>query len=127
VEALGGAPGLHSHRFVPRPDAGDADRRATLLQLLHDLPRPWRASFRCVVALATPDGQVRLAEGACPGEIIPAERGESGFGYDPIFLIPETGRTMAELSLEEKNQVSHRGRAVRAILPFLQNLIEDLH
>jgi XTP/dITP diphosphohydrolase len=122
VLALNGAPGLHSHRFVPLPAATDADRRAYLLDQLRPLPRPWLARFLCLVALARPDGQVQYTEGVCPGEIIPEERGQNGFGYDPIFLLPQLGRTMAELSLEEKNRLSHRARAVRAAIPLIDNL-----
>ncbi len=119
VEALDGAPGLHSARFSPKPGATDADRRALLLQRLQDHPRPWRARFHCTVALATPAGWVDTVEGNCPGEIIPEERGQNGFGYDPIFLVVERGLTMAELGLEEKNQISHRARAVRAAIPLI--------
>jgi len=123
VDALGGKPGLLSHRFAPQPDATDADRRDYLLQQLHDKPRPWTACFRAVVAIATPNGDVRLAEGECHGEIIPDERGTSGFGYDPIFLIPSLGRTMAELSMEEKNRLSHRARAIQNARPILLNFV----
>jgi XTP/dITP diphosphohydrolase len=119
VEALGGAPGLHSARFSPHPGATDADRRALLLDHLHAHVRPWRACFKCTVALATPDGWVGFAEGTCPGEIIPVERGQNGFGYDPIFLLSEKGLTMAELDLAEKNKLSHRALAVRAALPMI--------
>jgi len=119
VQALGGAPGLHSARYAPQPNATDADRRAYLLANLKAHPRPWLARFHCTVALATPDGQVQFAEGECRGEIIPQERGENGFGYDPIFLLPPLQRTMAELSMDEKNQLSHRARAVKAALPFI--------
>jgi XTP/dITP diphosphohydrolase len=126
VEVLEGAPGLHSARYAPQPNATDADRRAYLLQQLQAHPRPWSAQFRCVVALALPDGEVHFAEGICHGEIIPEERGEHGFGYDPIFLLPQYGRTMAELSMEEKNRISHRARAVRAALPLLLDLIARL-
>lgn len=119
VDALDGAPGLHSARFSPKPGATDADRRALLLQHLNIHPRPWRAHFHCTVAVAAPDGWVGIAEGDCPGEIIPIERGHNGFGYDPIFLIVERGLTMAELGLEEKNQISHRARAVRAAILML--------
>ncbi len=73
--------------------------------------------------MATPDGEVRFTEGLCPGEIIPQERGQGGFGYDPIFLIPELGKTMAELPMETKNQVSHRARAVRAAIPIIVKAI----
>ena len=83
-------------------------------------PRPWTARFRCVVALAGPHGGIDLAEGECEGEIIPAERGEGGFGYDSIFLVKGMERTMAEISPEEKNRVSHRARAVQALFPTMQ-------
>lgn len=120
VDVLDGMPGIRSARFSPLPDATDADRREYLLRKLHQHPRPWTARFCCVVALFTPDGPQHLAEGTCPGEIIPQERGTSGFGYDPIFLIPDLGRTMAELAMQEKNQLSHRARAVRASRPALK-------
>jgi XTP/dITP diphosphohydrolase len=122
VDALGGAPGLHSARFSPKPGANDADRRAYLLARLGKLPRPWIARFRCVIALATPAGGLKFAEGICPGEVIPEERGENGFGYDPIFLLPELCKTMAELDMSEKNQLSHRARAIRAAIPLIQEL-----
>lgn len=122
VDALGGAPGLHSARLAAWPGATDADRRRVLLNRLRPHPRPWTARFRCVVAIATPDGQVRFAEGVCAGEIIPQERGSHGFGYDPIFLLPPLKRTMAELTPQEKNRLSHRGRALRAAVPLIRAL-----
>lgn len=124
VDALGGQPGLHSHRFCPIPNATDADRRSYLLERLGDNPRPWTARFRATVAVATPAGDVQLATGQCEGEIIPKERGHNGFGYDPIFFIPERGQTMAELEMDEKNRLSHRARAVRNALPILKTLFE---
>ncbi len=124
VDALNGAPGLHSARYHPRPGATDAERRALLLEHLRPYPRPWTARFRAVLALADPRGEISLAEGICEGEIIPEERGENGFGYDPIFLLREVGRTMAELSMEEKNRLSHRARAVQALRPILLRYIE---
>ena len=123
VEALAGAPGLFSARYAPQPGATDADRRAYLLRQLQGLPHPWRARFQCTVALATVTGEMYFAEGSCLGEIIPQERGRSGFGYDPIFLIAELGRTMAELTMEEKNRVSHRAGAVKAVKPILLSLL----
>ncbi len=123
VDALDGAPGLYSARYAPQPGATDTDRRAYLLQQLHGHARPWKARFRCTVAVATPAGEVRFTEGILPGEIIPEERGQGGFGYDPIFFIPELGKTMAELSMEEKNKISHRARAVRDAVPVLKELI----
>jgi XTP/dITP diphosphohydrolase len=122
VDALGGAPGLHSARYSLKPGASDADRRAQLLQNLRGQPRPWTARFRATVAIAAPQGGVELAEGSCPGEIIPEERGTGGFGYDPIFLLQESGLTMAELSMDEKNRLSHRARAVLAARPILKKL-----
>lgn len=125
VDALGGAPGLHSARYAPQPHATDADRRAFLLQNLAGRPQPWTARFHCTVAVAQPQGEIEFREGICPGEIIPEERGQNGFGYDPIFLFPGLGRTLAELTLAEKNQLSHRARAVTAALPLLQTLLLD--
>jgi XTP/dITP diphosphohydrolase len=122
VEALGGAPGLYSARYVPKAGATDADRRAYLLANLGGKPRPWRARFRAAIAVAVPRGSVQRVEGECPGEIIPEERGTGGFGYDPIFFIPELGRTMAELDMDEKNRVSHRARAVMNAKPILEML-----
>lgn len=119
VEALEGAPGLHSARLIG-PTGTDAQRRQRLLNLLAPHPRPWRARFLSVVALASPGGAIDLAEGECQGEIIPEERGEMGFGYDPIFLLHGIGRTMAELEMEEKNRLSHRANAIQAILPILR-------
>jgi XTP/dITP diphosphohydrolase len=112
VDALDGAPGLYSARYSPKPKATDADRRAYLLQNLQGKPRPWKAHFHATIAIALPNGEIHLAEGFCEGEIIPEERGTGGFGYDPMFLFPELGKTMAELSMEEKNRLSHRARAV---------------
>jgi XTP/dITP diphosphohydrolase len=122
VDALDGLPGLHSHRFYPLPGATDADRRRYLLQILADRPRPWTARFRATVAVALPEGEVRLATGQCAGEIIPEEHGSNGFGYDPIFELPGLGLTMAELSMEAKNQLSHRAGAVRNAIPILRKI-----
>jgi len=123
VAALGGAPGLHSARYLPMKDATDADRRAYLLQNLRGKPRPWTARFRAAVAIAVPKQAVQCVEGACEGEIIPEERGTGGFGYDPIFLVGETGCTMAELPMAEKNRVSHRARAIMKARPILEVLL----
>jgi XTP/dITP diphosphohydrolase len=123
VDALGGLPGLRSARFAPWSSATDADRRAYLLARLQGKPRPWSARFRCVAALAQPGGEIQSAEGVCPGEIVPEERGSRGFGYDPIFLLPSLGLTMAELDMAQKNRLSHRARAVRAIRPTLIKML----
>ena len=123
VEILNGAPGLYSSRYAGKPGATDADRRKTLLHNLAGVPRPWKAAFRCTVALCSPGGRVFIKEGTCQGEIIPEERGEGGFGYDPVFQLADADSTMAELTPEVKNQLSHRGQAVRLVIPYLQELI----
>ena len=122
VDALNGQPGLYSARYSPKPDATDADRRAYMLANLAGKARPWSAHFHCTMAIATPTGEMFYADGDCPGEIILDERGNGGFGYDPIFLLPELGLTMAELAEEEKNRISHRARAILAALPILKRL-----
>jgi XTP/dITP diphosphohydrolase len=124
VDALGGEPGLYSARYAGKLGATDADRRAFLLEKLAGKPRPWTARFHATVAVGMPDGLVQFAEGNCYGEIIPEERGGGGFGYDPIFFIPKMNRTMAELSMDEKNRLSHRALAVKYALPILQKLIQ---
>ncbi len=122
VDALNGAPGLYSARYSPKIDASDRDRRELLLSQLAGMPRPWTASFRATIAIAEPNGQVYLVEGSCAGEILPEERGNSGFGYDPIFQVNEVGQTMAELDVEDKNRLSHRGRALQRGIPILTSL-----
>ena len=122
VDTLNGRPGLHSHRFTSQANATDADRRAYLLSLLLVKPRPWLAHFHCSIAIATPTGQISYADGDCPGEITPQERGSHGFGYDPIFYLSELQQTMAELEEGAKNQISHRGQAIKASIPILQSL-----
>ncbi len=124
VDALEGLPGLHSHRFSPKPEATDADRRKYLLEKLQGMRRPWTAHFQATVAVALPSGEVKLATGQCVGEIIPEEFGTNGFGYDPIFFIPELGLTMAELEMDEKNRLSHRAGAVKNALPILKEIFE---
>ena len=126
VDALNGAPGLYSARYGSF-DGGklsDAERRAFLIRNLQDTPRPWTGRFHATIAVAIPNGETHLAEGFCEGEIIPEERGTGGFGYDPIFLLPELGKTMAELSPEHKNRLSHRARAVINAKPLLKQLLE---
>jgi XTP/dITP diphosphohydrolase len=125
VDALDGMPGLHSHRFNPLPNASDADRRKYLLERLAGKPRPWKACFHATVAVADASGSVELANGTCEGIIIPEERGNNGFGYDPIFFIPVFNRTMAELSMTEKNQVSHRAMAIKNAIPLIKQVLEE--
>jgi XTP/dITP diphosphohydrolase len=122
VDALDGAPGLYSARYHPKPGASDADRRAYMLENLKDKPHPWTAHFHATIAIAVAEKDVQIAEGNCYGEIIPAERGENGFGYDPIFLFPELNKTMAELEMDEKNRLSHRAKAVMNAIPILKEI-----
>ena len=128
VDCLAGAPGLYSARYSQEPGAvgavhpvgDDADRRAYLLHNLAGQPRPWQAHFHCTVALISPAGELVYTHADCSGEVIPTERGSGGFGYDPIFFLPALGLTMAELNMEEKNQLSHRALAVKAAIPILR-------
>ena len=124
VDALSGAPGVHSARYAG-PAATDIDRYRKLLDALADIPLGQRsARFRCVVAIALPDGAVYTADGSCEGEIGFAPQGEHGFGYDPVFVVKGySGRTMAELPPDVKNEISHRARALAAIQPVLRKLI----
>jgi XTP/dITP diphosphohydrolase len=116
VDALGGAPGVYSARYAG-PGASDADRYRKLLAALEGVPAGQRtAQFRCVVALALPDGTVRTGHGRVTGRIGESPRGDNGFGYDPVFVVDGYGGlTMAELPSEEKNRISHRARAVQAL------------
>lgn len=116
VDALGGAPGIHSARWVP---GSDADRTLALLQRLAGVPTEARtARYVSVLALAAPDGREHLFRGTLAGRIAMAPRGSGGFGYDPVFLLPD-GRTVAELTREEKNAISHRGQALRQALTVI--------
>jgi XTP/dITP diphosphohydrolase len=122
VDALGGAPGVHSARFASSAGtgAGDHDNVALLLDRLRDVAAPQRtARFRCAIAVARPDGAEISAEGTCEGAIATAPRGRRGFGYDPVFVHPPLGRTFAELGAEEKDRVSHRAAAVAVLRPIL--------
>ncbi len=119
VDALGGEPGSLSHRYAGE-GATDADRIKYLLSKLRGVPEKERtAQFRCVIAIAAPDGRVELFTGVCRGVITTKPRGNRGFGYDPVFYLPELGKTIAELTLEEKNKVSHRARAAEKAREWL--------
>jgi XTP/dITP diphosphohydrolase len=111
VDALNGEPGINSHRYAGE-NATDADRNNYLLSKLTNVPEKERtARFVCVIVIATKDGRIKVCQGECRGLIATAPRGENGHGYDPVFYVPELRKTMAELTLEEKNQVSHRAQA----------------
>ena len=113
VDALGGEPGVRSARYAG-PDATDADRVEFLLGKLAGIDSEiWSARFRCVIAISAPNGPTTLHSGSCEGRVVSEPRGENGFGYDPVFLFPDIGLTMAELSSERKNSVSHRSEAAR--------------
>ncbi len=122
VDALGGEPGRLSARYAGE-GASDRDRVNYLLARLKDVLWPERsARFRCVIAIATPSGEVEFYSGECRGVITFEPRGEYGFGYDPVFYLPEFDKTMAELPLAMKNQVSHRGQAARKVYQALIRL-----
>jgi XTP/dITP diphosphohydrolase len=127
VDALDGAPGLYSARYGSSngEKLSDKDRRVFLISNLQGKSRPWTARFRATIAIALQNGETHLAAGFCEGEIIPEERGTGGFGYDPIFLLSDLGKTMAELSMEEKNRLSHRARAVMNAKPVLCQLFKS--
>jgi len=124
VDALGGEPGVYSARYAG-PAKTDADRYRKLLDKLADVPAGARsARFRCVVALAGPQGVIGTAEGVVEGEIGFEPRGSMGFGYDPVFIVAGYGGlTMAELLPEVKNRISHRARALEAAMPMLRREI----
>lgn len=120
VDALGGWPGVRSKRITGE-ELSDALLLRTLLRLMDHVPWEERtARFRCVLALADPSGLLCLYEGVCDGFIQQNPLGAGGFGYDPIFFLPDLGRSLGELTSLEKNQVSHRARAIRKVIPALQ-------
>ena len=123
VDALGGAPGIHSARFSGK-HGDDAANNARLVELLTGVPLERRtARFRCVMALAHEGLIAATAQGSVEGLIVDEPAGEQGFGYDPYFFLPELSRTKAQLPLEIKNRVSHRGQALRAILPEIRRIL----
>jgi XTP/dITP diphosphohydrolase len=125
VDALGGEPGVRSRRYAGT-DATDAQLVQYLLRKLRGVPVERRqARFRSVIAIASPEGVQHMVEGECRGVIAFEPRGTEGFGYDPIFYLPEKGKTLAELPLNEKNQVSHRGRAAVRAIAALAELIHS--
>ncbi|GBD11581.1 dITP/XTP pyrophosphatase [bacterium HR23] len=123
VDALGGAPGAQAKVYAGE-NATDPQRIAFLLQKLEGVPWEKRsARFRSVIALAFPDGRTYTVEGTVEGLIAFAPQGSGGFGYDPIFYLPDKGKTVAQLSLEEKNALSHRGKAARQAVALLKELL----
>jgi XTP/dITP diphosphohydrolase len=123
VDALEGAPGVYSARFAgePKDDERNNDKLLELLDEVLDEKRT--ARFRCSLVIAVPSGEEFLTEGAVEGQILRERRGQEGFGYDPLFYLPEFGRTMAELNMVEKNKISHRGQAFQKAIPILKKLM----
>ena len=125
VDALGGEPGVQSARYAG-PKATDQERVAFLLAKLKGVPRERRtARFRCVIALSWPSGAEETVEGSSEGFITFQPRGYNGFGYDPVFYSPEAGKTFAELDMETKNRLSHRGRAAGKAAERLRSRQEE--
>jgi XTP/dITP diphosphohydrolase len=125
VDGLDGAPGVYSARYAGE-GAGDEANRQRLIAELARVPEAERTGrFRCAIAVALPDGTVETVEGACEGRLITEPRGTEGFGYDPLFLLPGRGRTLAELPLAEKNRISHRAQATARALPVLRRMLGD--
>lgn len=121
IDALGGAPGVYSARFAG-VDTLYEERFRLIFEQLRGLPVAQRtARFRCVITIAEPSGYHQSVEGSIEGVITDVPRGANGFGYDPIFLVPELGKTTAEIPPEQKNQISHRGRAARLARTWLEN------
>lgn len=126
VDALNGEPGVFSARFAGEPK-DDEQNIQKLLAELEDVSEAKRsARFRCCLAVVTPDGQEVLTEGSVEGVILRQKMGTGGFGYDPVFYLPQLVKTMAEISLEEKNQLSHRAQAFRKAVPILKQLITGI-
>jgi XTP/dITP diphosphohydrolase len=126
VDVLGGEPGIRSARAAGE-SAGDKERIEHLLARIKGIPLEKRtAHFKCVIAIASPDGIIGLCHGECSGLIALEPRGENGFGYDPVFYLTELGQTIAELPLNIKNQISHRGKAAREAYCILEQLAEKV-
>lgn len=122
VDCLKGLPGIYSARYAGK-GASTPDNNQKLLNEMEGISLSKRgARFKCVMAMVSPDGREAIAEGSCKGRIGFKEKGRKGFGYDPLFILPKYGKTMAELSLEEKNKMSHRGKALRKIRKLIKSL-----
>jgi XTP/dITP diphosphohydrolase len=123
VDALGGEPGVRSSRYAG-DNASDSDRVNFLLTKLQGIPMEKRqARFKCVIAIAAPGGLVEMVSGECEGMIALEPHGENGFGYDPIFFLPQYSKTIAEITTELKNEISHRGRAAKKVRKVLAGLV----
>jgi XTP/dITP diphosphohydrolase len=125
VEALGGEPGVRSARYAGEGATDEANWRRLLTAMAGVGNR--KAAFECVMTIAVPQGPALVYEGRCEGEIALAPRGKNGFGYDPVFWYPPAGKTFAEMSPEEKNEVSHRGRAMKELGKEFKKILQWLH
>ncbi len=124
VDGLKGMPGIYSARYSGEGASGQKNNQK-LLREMEGIPLSKRgARFKCILAMVSPDGREATAEGACEGRIGFREKGKKGFGYDPLFILPKYGKTMAELSLEEKNKMSHRGKALRKTRKIIKTFID---
>lgn len=124
VDALNGAPGIYSARYAGEPVDYDANNKKLLRELKEKNDR--KARFRCVMALSSPRGRAQVVEGVCEGHIIDEERGDKGFGYDPVFIPEGHERTFAEMAADEKNSMSHRARALTRAVEVWGQLLADL-
>jgi len=124
VDALGGAPGVISARYAGEDGNDEANNQKLMQELSAVSDDKRQAAFHCVMALAEPGGQCRTFDGQISGIILREPRGEGGFGYDPYFLVPEYGKTTSELSIDIKNRISHRGNALRKVLPALKEYLQ---
>ncbi|MCW8860705.1 MAG: XTP/dITP diphosphatase [Deltaproteobacteria bacterium] len=124
VDALGGEPGVHSARYAGKQGDDQANNAKLLMEMENVPDETRRGAFCCVMALAWPDGRCQTFEGRISGLIMRGERGTGGFGYDPLFMVPEYGKTTAELPLDIKNRISHRGMALRRVIPVLKDLVQ---
>jgi len=123
VDILNGLPGIYSARHAGN-EASDRENRRKLLKEMEGVPISKRgAKFKCVIAMVSPGGKEILVEGSCRGRIGFKEVGKRGFGYDPLFVLPRYGKTMARLTVEEKNRVSHRGKAIRKLRKIINAFI----
>ena len=125
VDALDGEPGVRSARYAG-DGASEDTRNRYLLQKLENIPDDrLQARFRCVIAIATPDLEIETSEGTCEGRMVREPRGSTGFGYDPIFYVPEYDMHMAELTMDEKNSISHRGKAMAGARPIVERKVRE--
>ena len=125
VDALDGAPGIFSARFAGE-EHNDAANNAKVLDLMRDVPDDQRgAQFFCAIAIVLPDGREYVVEGLCRGTLLHTLRGEGGFGYDPLFYVPELDKTFAQLTMEEKNAISHRGVANKKATDIIRQLQQE--